>query len=100
MSLADYPRGYLVSGVVLIAAGAVSLILSARFVMGNPGFAGFYWSFYPVRTPFDGHMMVTGIPEVLLPWLIVGLAMVSVGIILLYNASMKRKKLSRSIGTS
>lgn len=83
-------RSYSIPGIIMVVAGAALGILSVRFVTGNPGFAGFYWSFHPVSVPFNGNMMVTGIPEILLPWLIIGLAVIVTGAILLSKSLFTR----------
>ena len=74
----------------MTVVGAISSILSVRFVTGNSGSAGFYLSFYPVKVSFNGNLAVTGIPEILLPWLIIGLALIGVGVIFFCTHLLKQ----------
>lgn len=85
---------YLVSGLILLISGTVSAVLSIRRVSGVyiEKKVYFYWSFHTTQPisnipqgPIVPPPIITTI-EVLLPWLIIGLVLASVGLFLLYKS--------------
>lgn len=85
---------FLISGIFLLMGGAGSVVSSIRRVSG--GYISnkiyFYWSFHTIQPiskippgPIVPPVLIT-VSEILIPWLLIGLLLISAGLFLLYKS--------------
>ncbi len=79
-------RNYLISSVVLFVAGVVFVIFSIRGTTDNHGWVYFFWSFYKVHVARDAGIIVQRATEILLPWFLIGVTLISIGLLLLLRS--------------
>lgn len=90
-------KSYLISGMILLAAGAGFAMFSIRQVSTlTPNAVPFYWSFHTIPQPIHGlYLEVPVGSEVLIPWLLIGLALICFSAFLLYRSHRAWSKLSK-----
>ena len=86
---------YLISGFIVLFSGVGFVIFGFRQVQTlSPNHILVYWSFHTIHPQIHGLYLEVPIgSEILVPWLLIGVALISLAVFLLHKAQTARKHL-------